>query len=280
MKFANVLPSEPMTRNACLVAVLIASVLGAAPALAADNDPLARARLLYNEHKWEASVAAADQARANPSRADSADLIAARALLERFRESAGAMDLTNARERLRRVDPRRFGPRERLEYIVGLGETLYFDGSYGSAASVFDSVLAPASAVPAGERERVLDWWASALDRDARPRSEFDRQAVYQRVRDRMYAELASVPNSSVAVYWLCAAARGQGDLQGAWNAAQAGWVRAPLAGDGGDRLRLDLDLLVTSALIPERARVLGQPPAAIRAEWDRFKERWAADLP
>ena len=65
-------------------------------------------------------------------------------------------------------------------------------------------------------RERVLDWWASAIDRDSRTRAEIDRQAPYQRVRDRMLQEIAVRPGSTAASYWLAAAARGQGD----WPAA------------------------------------------------------------
>ena len=55
---------------------------------------------------------------------------------------------------------------------------------------------------------------------------------MYQRIRERMQSELSTIPASAAASYWISAAARGQGDLQGAWEAAQAGWVRAPLAGD------------------------------------------------
>src|SRR5687767_10798086 len=108
------------------------------PAGAAD-DPLARARALYNARQFEAAVNAAEQARLLPSRANAADLVAARAYLERYRESRTSDDLTNARERFRRLNPRGFTPRERTEYVVGLGETLYFDGAYGAAATVFDS---------------------------------------------------------------------------------------------------------------------------------------------
>jgi hypothetical protein len=262
-----------MRRVGWALALLFALV---AEARAADErDPLALARVLYNQRKFEAAVAAANQARLMPARADSADLIAARAYLERFRESSVADDLTSARERLRRVDPQRFGPHERVELIVGLGEALYFDGSYGAAADVFDSVLVGAGALTADDRERAIDWWASALDRDARPRTEVERQAVYQRVRDRMSAELATAPASTAAVYWLSAAARGQGDVQGAWDAAEAGWVRAPLASERGAVLRADLDRLVVRALVPERARALGQPAELLRQEWERFKERW-----
>src|SRR5436190_2593004 len=155
------------------------------PARAAD-DPLARARALYNERQFEAAVNAAEQARLVPSHAHVADLVAARAYLERYRDSDASDDLTNARERLRRLNPSSFTARERLEYIVGLGETLFFDGAFGPAAAVFDSVMQGKQELPADARERVLDWWATAIERDAKPRSESERQSAYQRIRTRM----------------------------------------------------------------------------------------------
>src|SRR5205807_9302176 len=117
-------------------------------------------------------------------------------------------------DRLRRLDPHRLGDRERVEFLVGIGETLFFDEAFGAAADVFTSVLAREGALVGDARERVLDWWASALDRDARPRSDLERQGVYQHIRERMSAELADHPGSGAAAYWLSAAARGQGDLQ------------------------------------------------------------------
>jgi len=249
---------------------------GTAPAAAAIKDPIARARALYNESRFDAAIAAADQGRAVAARADSADLIAARAYLERFRKSGVADDLTNARDRLRRLDPQRFGARERVEFLVGIGQTLFFDEAFGAAADLFTSVLARDGTLPAEARERVLDWWASALDRDARPRSDLERQVVYQRIRERMSEELAGHPASAAAAYWLSAAARGQGDLQAAWDAAEAGWVRAGLASDRGVSLRADLDRLVLRGIVPDRARALAQPPEALRQDWERFKERWA----
>ena len=202
-----------------------------------------------------------------------------RAYLERFRTGAAPEDLNGARERLRRLDPRRFPARERAEFIVGLGEILYFDEAYGAASSVFETVLlggdvlAPLDDIARG---RVVDWWATAIDRDARPRSDAERRVVYQRIRSRMIEELASHPASGPAAYWIVAAARAAGDLQAAWDAAQAGWVRASLAGDGGVTLRADLDQLMQRAIVPERARVLAQPPQTLQAQWDQFKERWA----
>jgi hypothetical protein len=240
-----------------------------------DRDPLTRARALYNQQKFDEALAAAEQARATPARAESADLIAARSYLERFRASEVATDLAKARERLRRIDPRRFGAQEQVEFMVGLGETLFFEESFGAAAEVFDWVLAQEGRLSRDERERVIDWWASALDREAQPRTEFERQAVYQQLRARMQKELGGTLTSATAVYWLAVAARGQGDLQGSWEAAEAGWVRAPMASDRGATLRADIDRFVLTALVPERARALGQPPDTLRAEWQRFKERW-----
>jgi hypothetical protein len=243
---------------------------------AADSkDPLDRARLLYNQQQFEAAVAAADEARKLPQLANGADLIAARAYLERFRESSAAEDLVRARERLRAINPEKFSPRERLEYIVGLGETLYFESASGAAAAVFESVLVSGAALSNEARERVLDWWASALDQDARPRPEIERQTFYQRVRDRMALELAANPASATAPYWTAAAARGQGDLHAAWDAAQAAWVRAPLTADHGVKLRRDLDVLVQKAIVPERARIVGRPPESLMTEWEAFKAMW-----
>jgi hypothetical protein len=258
------------------VGLILGLCLWAGTAFAADaRDPLARARQLYNERQFEAAIKAADEARVAPDRADGADLIAARAYLERFRESGFAGDLQNARERLRRINPARLGPRERTELIIGLGQGLYFDSAAGAAAGVFESVLdGPTLGLEA--RDRVLDWWASALDADARTRTNGDKQRIYQQVRERMQTELASNPASATASYWLSAAAWGQGDHEGAWDAARAGWVRAPLASDHGAALRGDLDRLVQRGIIPGRARALSQPPEALQAEWDGFKERWS----
>src|SRR5580765_4703814 len=237
-------------------AIVFAWLIVSPASARAEDDPLARARQLYNQRQFQEAVSAAEQARQLPAHADLADLVAARAYLERFRESAAADDLANARDRLSRLDPAKFPPRERAEYIVGLGEALFFDDSYGAAAAVFD-------------------WWATSVDREAKPRPDIDRHEIYQRIRTRMRDEIATRPANGTAVYWLAASAQAQGDQQAAWDAAQAGWVRAPLTGDRGAALRADLDRLVVMAIVPDRARVLGQPVDGLRAQWEQFKDRW-----
>ena len=165
----------------------IGLLLVAAPATAGEQrDPLFRARLLYNQRQFQAAAEAADEAGRNPVYIDGAALVAARAYLEQYRETGAPDDLTSARERLRRINPERFTVRERSEFIVGLGETLFFDDAAGAAAAVFESVLTSSDESALEGRERVLDWWASALDRDARPRPDLERQGVYQKIRDRM----------------------------------------------------------------------------------------------
>jgi hypothetical protein len=263
-------------RRLAHVAVPVLCMLSVAFTVHAADDPLARARSLYNQQQYSEAVTAAEEARLMPARADAADLVAARSYLERFRQSSASDDLTNARDRLRRIDPQRLPPREQTEYVVGLGEALFFDGTYGGAASIFNTVLQSRDLMAGAARERVLDWWATATDRDARPRPDIDRQAVYQRIRTRMDEELASHPTSGTAAYWLAAAARDQGDVQAAWDAAQAGWVRSALAGDErGAALRADLDDLVLRGIVSDRAKATAQSPDSIRMQWELFKERW-----
>jgi len=253
-------------------AVLVA--LAAAPARAAD-DPLAKARQLYNQRRFADAIAAADQLRPG-ARRDGADLVAARSYLEQYRGSGAEEDLTSARERLRALDPLRLTQRERIEYVVGLGETLYFEQSFGASAAVFDSVLQTTELLEVDARDRVLDWWADAVDREGRPRPEIERRAVYQRIRSRMEDEIATHPTSTTAAYWLAAAARSQGDLEAAWDAAEAAWVRAPLTADKGAMIRGDIDRLVLRAIIPERAKITAQPPEKLIDDWEKFKERWS----
>jgi hypothetical protein len=254
----------------CAVLFCAATVVEAADRV----DPLARARQLYNLGDYEAAVVAADEGGRTPEKADGAHLVAARAYLEKFRRSSSPDDLVSARGRLSRINTDHLTAAERVEWVVGLGEALYFDGAAGAAGELFDSVLDDAS-LEEDARDVVLDWWASALDEEARKRPDSDRSPVYDRIRRRMRIELSRDPASATASYWVSAAARGEGDLQTAWDAAQAGWVRSALSGDRGKALRDDLNRLVIRALVPERARALGYSEDYVLSEWTLFKERW-----
>mgnify|MGYP003693721793 CR=1 FL=1 len=90
---------------------------------------------------------------------------------------------TNARERFRRLNPGGFSPRERTGIIVGPRGDVVFrrrvrcrrDGIRHRAAAE------PQTTLPSDARDRVADWWATAIDRDAKPRPESERLAASQR---------------------------------------------------------------------------------------------------
>ncbi len=247
-------------------------------------DHLTRARGLYNEGRYEAAIEAADMARSDGNSRDAALLILGRAGLERFRYTADPADLTRAREALRSVDASMLSERDRTDLLIGLGETLYFDEAYRAAADLFESMLGPNVKLTPVARDQVLDWWATAIDRYVRVLPASERAAAYDHLIARMEDELRRDSSSAAAAYWLAAAAFARGNVERAWNAALAGWVRALMTPDRGAALRPDLDRLVREAIIPERVRRLaaagateGDPAeATLLAEWEAFKEKWS----
>lgn len=263
-------------KRAGLLLILSLASLGAGP-----RDDLQRARQFYNSQDYDAAAAAAVKARLGRDVADAATLILARAHLERYRRSEDAADLTVARDALQQIQPGNLGPADRVEFLIGLGESLYFDDHAGAAAEQFDLALAGLDPANRGAREMVLDWWASALDRQAQFAPAVEQPSIYARMVRRMEDELGRDAGGAAATYWLVAAARGSGDLQRAWDAAMAGWVRASMAEGRGAALRTDLDRIVTQAIIPELGRQTSaagdstSATAAMRREWDALKATW-----
>lgn len=255
-------------------------VLCASSALAADL--LAEARRLYNLGQYATAEKLAREAASAPATADAAGVVLGRIQLERFRQSNDAEDLVAARMSLRRVDPRALDSRERVELVIGLAEALYLEDRFASAAELFESVFERSSMLGMAAHERVLDWWATSLDRHAQTLPAPERPAVYTRIIERMRDEIVLTTGSAPAAYWLAAAARAGGNADLAWHYALSGWVRAPLAEDRGATLRADLDRLMMQAIIPERAAKLaqrGDPKVAhtnMLSEWEAFKAAWS----
>jgi hypothetical protein len=262
-------------------ALLLAACLFAAPPMAAAGDQLAEARRLYNLGQYDAAERAARDAAANTATVDRARVVLGRIHLERYRRSSDSADLAAARAALGATDTRALDARERVELAVGLAEALYFEERYGAAAELFESAFAGASALGPAAQERLLDWWATALDRLAQMRQGPERTSIFDRIAERMGRQLERDPGSPPAGYWVVAAARGRGDLDAALDAATASWVRAIYARDRGLTLRADLDRLVVQAILPERA---SREPAkeqkgalaAMLADWEAFKQNWA----
>ena len=270
-----------MIYDSTMVRIAIVLVLVGLPVAAGAAEPaaLARARALYNAGNYDAAIAAAATVRSDPKAGDAATLVLARAHLERFRTGAVADDLIVARTALGRIRTAALSPRDQLDLLIGLGQTLYLAEAFGPAADVFDSALGHTAILPAADRSKLLDWWATALDRQAQARPPDRRAPIFTRLVERMLEELRSEPGSAIANYWLVIGTRGAGDLDRAWDAAIAGWVRASLGPDAAD-LRAELDRVVSDALIPERARTrpAGEQQdaaAAMRGEWVMVKDDW-----
>lgn len=262
------------------VTLAVVAWLASPMAATAQRADLARARSLYNERQFDAAIQAAEVARQTPETADAAAVVQARAHLERYRERVDPADLAAARAALAAVRPVVLEPRDRLEFLLGLGASLFLEDEFGAAAEVFESGLGQAQAIDPVLRESMLDWWGSAIERRAAADDWESRVSAFTRLGERMRAELAQNPSSAAAGYWVVVATRGTGDAEGAWNAAIAGWVRARLAGEGAAMLRADLDRVVQQGVILDRVRPLpveqrAQAELDLRAEWELIKQKW-----
>ena len=265
---------------AVLVIVLAFAPGARAGERAVEPAALAKARTLYNAGDYQGAIDAAALARGVPQAADAAALVTARAHLERYRQRAEPGDLAAAREALGDVHNESLNPRDQIDLLVGLGQSLYLGEIYGASAELFDTAIARGSSLDRRDRLQLLDWWATALDREAQTLASERRAPIFERIAVRMETELRDDPGSAPANYWLAVAARGTGDVDRAWNAAIAGWIRSRLSPTSAETLRADLDRLVTQVLVTERARTRPQREQAealtsLRAEWDLVKDQW-----
>lgn len=258
---------------------ILAVMLAGTAAEAAEPSALTRARVLYNLADYDGAIEAAAMARMQPAAADAAALVEARAHLERYRRGSDVSDLDKARDALNAVRAAALSPRDQVDLLVGLGQSLYLSEMFGSAAELFDTALERGALLPERDRLMLLDWWATALDREAQGAPPERRGRLAAQIGSRMEDELRRDPGSTPANYWHAVAARAAGDLETAWDAAVAAWVRATLSSTPS-QLRSDIDRLVTEALIPERARSRPAREQAdavesLRTEWNLVKEQW-----
>jgi hypothetical protein len=262
-----------------LQAVVLCAFLSGSIAAQAPRADLARALAAYNERNFDEAIVAAVAARRIAETADVGAIVLGRAHLERYRERADPADLSAAREVLGTVRTMGLAERDRVELLLAFGEALFLEDEFGASAEVFESGLARATLDPE-LHESMLEWWGSAVERQASGAAPDLRRQHFARLAERMKEELAMTPTSTAASYWTVVALRGAGELQRAWDAAVAGWVRARLTGDRSPTLRADLDRVVTHGIIPDRVSHIArdQREAAasqLRADWELIKERW-----
>lgn len=275
------LPRVKAGRVSALVLTLALSVAGAAhPTAQASRADLAKARAHYNLRQFDEAISAATLARRSAEMADAAGIVLARAHLERYRERADPADLSAARGALGVIRAGSLDARDQVELLLALGESLFLEDDFGAAAEIFESGLDRAAATDPGLADAMLEWWGSAIERQAGALSRDPRVAVFRRLSERTRQELARNPTSAAATYWSVVALRGEGDMERAWDAAVAGWVRARLIGDRAPNLRADLDRLVLQGIVPDRVRHLVQEQRSgaesqLKADWELVKERW-----
>jgi hypothetical protein len=258
----------------------VALVFLSATAVFAQRAELAKARTLYNQRQFDAAIEAAAVAQKLQPAVDAATVVLARAHLERYRERANPEDLATARTELGTVRVSNLDARDSVDFLMALGEALFFEDDYGAAATLFESGIDAAVAQGPQTAEAMLDWWGSAMERHADALAREARVAQFTRLRERMARELGRSPGSAAAAYWLVVGMRGAGEVVGAWEAAIAGWVRARLAGARSAALRADLDKLVLEGIIPDRVNASpietrAQVESDLRGEWAVVKERW-----
>jgi hypothetical protein len=273
-----------LRRDVCLVCAAL--VLGCSSVAAAQGD-LERARTLYNAGQFDESIAAAATAKSKASAAPSATLIAARARLERFRQKHDPEDLGAARADLVSLNPGSLAQQEIIEWQIGLGTALFLENQPGPAAEMFATVLPSArDKLSPPELDKLVEWWASTAARVAESQTGSARKSAYDAMLADVREELERNPLSWPAAYWSVVAARGAGDLDGAWNAAVAAWIRAASQPEGQQH-RDDLNRFVTQTLIPERAqartgqrldaKITQSEIATLTEQWRAIVEQWTA---
>ena len=260
--------------------VVLLGLLVVAPGLAFAEDPVAEARQRYNEGAFDAAVALASAAW-EESGSTSAAVVLARSRLERFRVSGNREDLEAADDLLRELDPGTLSTAERSEWELGVAASLYLHEDYGPAAEILDRLLREGN-VPTADRDRLIDWWASAVDRAAHRLGREERIRTYERLAQRLELEAARHAGSAAAAYWLVEAVRGVGDLERAWSLCVANWIRSSR---GDALLRSDLDRLMLQGVIPDlavsrTALPAGNPTtvavmAQLASDWEEIKARW-----
>jgi hypothetical protein len=267
-----------------VIGILVATALCIPRPVAAQGE-LERARRDYNAGNFDGAIASAEGARRKAVNAPASALIIARSRLERFRRLANPEDLNAARAELVAIDLRGLSRQEILEWQIGLGEALFLDNLPGPASEMFNAVIPSARArLTPAEIEKLIEWWATSISRVAESANGAARIDEYRELRTVCEGELERDPASRAATYWIVAALRGTGELDRAWNAAIAGWIRAG-AMVRADELRADLDRLVVQTIIPERAQArTGQrldaantaaAIATMTAEWRGVTGRW-----
>src|SRR4029453_17472089 len=157
-------------RTARRLAITLCLVAIAPVAWAAEPPALAKARTLYNSANYEGAIDAAAVARRQAPWADAAALVIARSHLERYRQVNEVKDLVAAREAFVTIKFSALMPRDQVDFIIGLAQAMYLGELFGASAELFQTALQRSAVLGIRDKQMLLDWWATAMDREAQSR--------------------------------------------------------------------------------------------------------------
>jgi hypothetical protein len=161
------------------------------------------ARKLYNQELYELAIRAATEARQAGDAVDEASLIfAPRPSRTLPPDPRRAQPQRGAVRRCAPSMPRSCRRGRRRSSHSPWANTCFWPTSSVRPAELFDSTSARVDDLGPAARDRVLDWWATAMDREAQEDSAH-RAGLYQRIIERMEDELRQQPGSTAAGYWL-----------------------------------------------------------------------------
>ena len=219
---------------------------------------LAKARAHYNQRQFDDAIMPRNGRASDAETADAAAIVLARAHLERYRERADPADLSAAREVLGAIRASSLDATRSGGAPAGARQSLFLEDDFGAAAEMFESGLERAASTDRSLAEAMLEWWGSAIERQAGAlRRGYRAGGVSPPGRAHARGAGADTRRPPPRAYWTVVALRGAGEPERAWDAAVAGWVRARLIGDRAPTLRADLDRLVLNGIIPDRVRHL-----------------------
>ena len=163
--------------------LVLVCLLAAAPVASAQEGPLG-ARELYNAGRVDEAIEQAEAAWVATASAE-AGLVLARAKLDRFSRLESGSDLSVARQLLDRIDVTTLLPAQRLDWEVGVATGLFLAGRGGPSGVMFERLL-DHPLLEGAERDRVLNWWATAVDRVGRDQLPDQRSGTYDKMARRL----------------------------------------------------------------------------------------------
>ena len=166
---------------------------------------------------------------------------------------------TRRKANLRAVDSRALDQSERIELQVGLAALLYYEDRFGAAAELLEPVVDSSATLAPDAHERALDWWATALDRQAQAQPAGERATSISGSPNGWSSSCGAIPDRAPRTTGWPRPRAAPATSIAPGRRRPPGWIRASLAPDGGVALKADLDRLVTTAIIPDRAARL--PP-------------------